>query len=307
LYNGDQKFLAKVYPVMKGAATFFLDTLVEDPNTNYLVTCPSLSPEHEHGHGRTSVCAGPSMDMQILRDLFTNCIQAAKILGVDSDFCNRISAARAKLSPIKIGSEGQLQEWQADWDMQAPDISHRHLSHLYGLFPSNQITVRGTPELAAAVKKSLEIRSDDATGWGLAWRMELWDHLFDGDHAYRILKLLITPQRTYPNMFDSCPPFQIDGNFGGTSGIAEMLLQSSAEEIDVLPSLPTALQTGSVTGLRTRGGFEVDLKWQNGELSCARIRSLLGRPSKICCHGFSRDLDLEKGQQIVLNNKLEQQ
>jgi alpha-L-fucosidase 2 len=294
-YSRDKEFLARVYPAMKGAAQFFFDTLVEEPKHKWLVTCPSLSPENSHPY-RTSICAGPTMDMQILRDLFTHCIRAAGILGIDEDFRKQAAAICQRLAPNQIGSAGQLQEWLEDWDMRAPEIHHRHVSHLYGLYPSDQIHVRTTPALAAAAHKSLEVRGDEATGWGIGWRLNLWARLHDGEHAYRILTMLLRPERTYPNMFDAHPPFQIDGNFGGTSGIAEMLMQSCAGEIELLPALPKAWPNGSVKGFRARGGFELDVQWKESKLINVAVRSLAGGSCRLRYGAVTRDLNLAKGQ-----------
>jgi alpha-L-fucosidase 2 len=279
-YTGDRAYLRTIYPMLKGAARFFLDTLVEDPSRRWLVTSPSLSPENPHPFG-TSLVMGPTMDQQILRELFTSATQAARVLGLDRDLQEKWIATRARLAPNQAGRAGQLQEWLEDWDLQAPERDHRHVSHLFGLFPGHDIDVRRTPPLAAAVRRSLELRGDQATGWATAWRINLWARLGDGDHAYEILKFLLSPERTYPNMFDAHPPFQIDGNFGGTSGMAEMLVQADAGEIRLLPALPSAWPTGSVTGFRVRGGFEIDLSWKSGRIERVTVRSLLGESLRL--------------------------
>jgi alpha-L-fucosidase 2 len=305
LFTGDAEYLKRIYPAMKGAAEFFLDTLVEEPTHHWLVTSPSVSPENGHPEAKTSVCAGPTMDLQILRDLFANCIKASEILGVDKEFRDKVSATRERLAPMQIGYEGQLQEWLKDWDDKpGTDSHHRHVSHLYGLYPSGQIDVRTTPELAAAVKKSLELRGDKATGWATAWRFALWARLHDGNHAYSILQYLLSPERTYPDMFDAHPPFQIDGNFGGTAGIAEMLLQSQNGLIELLPALPAAWPTGSVKGLRARGGLEVNLQWKDGKLETAEIHSVTGGTFKARYGEKTASLSLKAGETLRLNAEL---
>jgi alpha-L-fucosidase 2 len=236
------------------------------------------------------------MDRQLLRDLFAHCISASDTLNVDEDFREQCRITRSKLAPDRIGKAGQLQEWLDDWDLRAPDPRHRHISHLYALHPSDQITVEDTPALAAAAQRSLELRGDEATGWGLAWRINVWARLARGDHAHTVLRMLLMPERTYPNMFDAHPPFQIDGNFGGAAGIAEMLLQSHRARIRLLPAVPKKWPDGVVTGLRARGGFAVDMRWSAGTLERATIASTVGERATLVYRDQRLDVALERGE-----------
>ena len=311
-FTGDKEFLAKrAYPLMKGAAEFIMDFLVEAPaGTPYagkLVTNPSYSPENQFflPDGSKSVFTyGATMDIEIIYDLLTHCVEACDILGIDKDMRAKYAATLAQMPPIRISpATGRIMEWAEDYKEVEPH--HRHTSHLFGLHPGNQITTTGTPELAEAARKTLEARGDDGTGWGLAWKINMWGRLGDGDHAYKLLSVLLGT-KTYPNLFDAHPPFQIDGNFGATAAIAEFLVQSQGKAADgsyllyLLPALPSALAAeGSVKGLLARGGFEItEMKWKNGTLTEAVIKSNLGGPLNVYTAGKSFKSDTRAGETV---------
>ena len=317
LFNQDPKYLKEIYPIMKSACEFFIDFLVEEPvsGNKYLVIAPSYSPENAPhvqdvlGKGNITTVFGATMDNQMMADLFGNTIEAAALMGEkDGEFVKKLSEVKGRLAPMKIGSWGQLQEWFEDWD--DPKDNHRHVSHLWGMYPGRQITADGTPDLFKAVRTSLEARGDESTGWSMGWKVCLWARLLDGNHAYKLIQDQIKPAGgrgfggrggTYNNLFDAHPPFQIDGNFGCTAGIAEMLVQSHTGKIVLLPALPDVWKDGTVKGLCCRGGFVLEeLTWKDGKPATVTVRSTVGGKLNISWNGNDQSIDTKSGKTYTI-------
>ena len=308
LFTRDQQFLAdKAYPVMKGAAQFFTEFLVRDSRTGYLISTPSNSPE------TGGLVAGPTMDHQIIRSLFKACVESSEILGIDQEFAGKLREMLPEIAPNQIGQYGQLQEWLEDKD--DPKNKHRHVSHLWGVHPGNEINWKETPEMMQAARQSLIFRGDEGTGWSLAWKINFWARFLDGNHAYQMIKMLFRPVQiddvvytggggSYANLFDAHPPFQIDGNFGAPAGMIELLVQSHLDEITILPALPDALPAGHISGVCARGGFELDFSWEAGKLQTLEVLSKAGSKCRLIYQGEEVEWDTKKGERYVFDGQL---
>ncbi len=319
LFTGDTNFLAWAYPIMKGSAQFYSDLLIEEPKHHYLVVAPANSPENHFymPDGRdTTISLGTTVHAQMLRYLFGACIESSKILGIDEAFRDELTAKRARLAPNQIGSDGRLMEWPEEY--KEADPHHRHISQLWGLYPGDEITPEDTPDLAEASRKTLKARGDNSLGWSYAYKAALWARLGDGNHAWTLVKGALSPVTTqeihydngggvYANLFDACPPFQIDANFGVTAAVAEMLLQSKDDTIRLLPALPDSWREGTVSGLCARGGFVVDMTWKAGQLNDVVVRSVTGGKCRVIYRGKEVTLEIKKGEAVGLNGELAKQ
>jgi alpha-L-fucosidase 2 len=305
LFTQDKKFLEDSYPLMRDAALFYSQFLYEDPNTGYLISSPSNSPEIG------GLVAGPTMDHQLIRALFNSIIEASKVLNTDQEFSKELAVMIPKIAPNKIGQYGQLQEWLEDKD--DPESHHRHVSHLWAVYPGNEINYEETPDLMEAAKQSLLYRGDNGTGWSLAWKINFWSRFKDGNHAYKLVHKLLSPAvkldgkvggGSYPNLFDAHPPFQIDGNFGGTSGVLEMIVQSHLDKIELLPALPDALSKGSVSGIVARGGFELSFDWDISQLKTVKVTSKKGQLCKLVYKDKVIEFQTEIGKSYLFDSSL---
>lgn len=305
LFTKDKEFLEENYVLMKDAALFYADFLTEDPKTGYLISTPSNSPEIG------GLVAAPTMDHQIIRALFKSTVEASEILNTDTELSKKLQVMIPKIAPNKIGKHGQLQEWLEDKDN--PESHHRHVSHLWAVYPGSEINYEETPELMKAAKQSLEYRGDNGTGWSLAWKVNFWSRFKDGNRAYKLLGNLLSPAEfperkirggSYPNLFDAHPPFQIDGNFGGASGVIEMLVQSHLDKIDLLPALPDALPEGTIKGVRARGGFELSFTWASGKLKNVEVLSEMGGKCMLTYGDIKIEFDTKKGEKYQFNEAL---
>jgi alpha-L-fucosidase 2 len=306
LYSGDKKFLEEqAWPILKESALFFTDFLVEDPKTGWLVSVPSNSPENG------GLVSGPTMDHQIIRGLFRACIECSEILGEEKEFASELKEMLPRIAPNQIGQHGQLQEWVVDND--SPRNKHRHVSHLWGVYPGKEINWNDSPELMKAARQSLLFRGDEGTGWSLAWKINFWSRFRDGNHAWQMVRMLLSPALhpdrdvrggSYPNLFDAHPPFQIDGNFGGAAGIVEMLIQSHLNEIELLPALPDDVPDGSIKGVRSRGGFELDFAWKEKKIIEVKVVSSAGNMLRLRYGDKIVEIKTQKGEELEFDGDL---